>query len=160
MYLENFGWSWIVSRLIPRKIEALWHWHPGCKLGIKNKQIVSTQNERGNLEIIPVGSPHWTVTLVKGQQIPQIQGWYGKEYDKFEPNKVIIYSTEIQKTNAFVWILYSSENKAPSVQAQILSEDKDGFTLRVINHEEGKWILTIPFSECSKESFQFSKHRK
>jgi hypothetical protein len=158
------GKFWVVVDRIstdrPRKIEALWHWHPTCKVGIKNKQVVGTQNERGNLEIIPVGSTNWSVNLLKGQQILEIQGWYSKQYNQFEPNTASIYSTEIQKTTSFVWILYPSEKNAPLVVAEIVSEKKDGLTLHVTNPEEGKWILIIPYSESSTASFQFSKNRK
>ena len=143
----------------PRKIEALWHWHPDCKVVIKENNIVGTQNENGNLEIIPVGSASWSVSLVKGQENPDIQGWYSKEYNQYVPNIASIYSTEINKSSSFVWILYPSKNNPPMVQAKIISENKGGITLQVVNSNEGKWTLKIPFSNSYNASYQFIKNK-
>ena len=140
----------------PRNIDVLWHWHPDCKVSLQKKQIVSTQNEHGNLEIIPVGPTFWSVNVIKGQEHPQIQGWYSKEYNEYEPNTASIYSTKIMKSSSFVWILYPSENKPPEVKAKIISEDKGGINLQVTNPDEGKWELHIPFSDSSKAAYHFS----
>jgi hypothetical protein len=158
------GKFWVVVDRIntdrPHKIEALWHWHPDCKVLIKKNNIVSTQNENGNLEIIPVGSTPWSVSLVKGQENPDIQGWYSKEYNEYVPNTASIYSTEINKSSSFVWILYPSKNNSPMVQAKIISENKDGITLQVVNSNEGKWTLKIPFSNSNNVSYQFIKSKQ
>ena len=158
------GKFWVVVDHIktdrPRKIEALWHWHPDCNVSVQNENIVSTQNEHGNLEIIPVGSTPWSVSLVKGQEKPQIQGWYSKEYNEFEPNTASIYSTQIKNTTTFVWVLYPSEHKLPVVKSKIISENDDSVTVDITNLSEGKWILKIPFSSSTGASFQFLKKSK
>ena len=157
------GKFWVVVDRIntdrPRKIDVLWHWHPDCKVSLQKKQIVSTQNKRGNLEIIPVGPITWSVNLIKGQEHPQIQGWYSKEYNEYEPNTASIYSTKIMKSSSFVWILYPSENKQPVVQAKIISDDKDGINLQVSVSGEGKWELNIPLSDSRKAFCNFSKNK-
>ena len=158
------GKFWVVLDRIntdrPRDIDVLWHWHPDCKVALLEKQIVSTQNKNGNLEIIPVGSIPWSVNLVKGQEEPQVQGWYSKEYNKYEPNTASIYSAKINQSSSFAWILFPSENNTPAVQAKIISENKDGATIEVDNAQEGKWILKIPFSNSNEASLQFSKIKK
>ena len=30
----------------PRKIEALWHWHPDCRVEVKKNGMVATKNEK------------------------------------------------------------------------------------------------------------------
>ena len=154
------GKFWVVVDRIstdrPRKIEALWHWHPDCNVNIQNEKIVSTQNEHGNLEVIPVGATPWSVSLVKGQEGPQIQGWYSKEYNEYEPNTASIYSTQIKKSTTFVWVLYPSEDVLTGIKTQIQSEDKDMITLQVINPHEGRWIIKIPLFNSSKASCKFS----
>lgn len=153
------GKFWVVVDHIrtdqPRNIDVLWHWHPDCKVGILDKHIVSTQNKYGNLEILPVGATDWSVQLIKGQEKPQIQGWYSKEYNDYEPNIASIYSTKIKKTSSFVWILYPSENKPPAIQAKIISENKEGVTLEIVNPNEGKWEINIPRSDSRKAFCKF-----
>ena len=88
------GKFWVVADQLktdrPRNIEALWHWHPSNQVSIQKSGIAATNNDRGNLMIIPVGTTDWKVDLVKGQETPTIQGWYSKVYNTFEPNPTTI----------------------------------------------------------------------
>jgi hypothetical protein len=119
------GDLWVVVDQVstdkPRKIEALWHWHPGCKVVAENEKVL-TQNEKGNLQLVPAGNQKWNVSLVKGQEEPEIQGWYSKEYNIFEPNPTTIFSTQIEEDATFVWVLYPSEKLEKLVSAEIVSK--------------------------------------
>ena len=148
------GKCWVaVDRITtdrPRKIETLWHWHPECRVRISDRQIVTGQNEGGFLHVIPVGSTNWTIPLIKGQEKPSIQGWYSREYNSFTPNTASIYTTDIQKGAAFVWVLYPSENPTPDMDAKIISENNDGIVVQLTHPKDGQWTLTIPFADSSK----------
>ncbi len=128
------GEFWIVVDKIttdrPRRIDALWHWHPDNKVKIE-RQRVKTQNDHGNLQIIPLGGEPWDVQMVKGQEEPEIQGWYSEEYNKYEPNPTTIYSTRIEETSTFVWVLYPSEKPVAGMKAEIISYDQDEITVRI-----------------------------
>jgi hypothetical protein len=141
------GKFWVVAdQLItdrPRQIETLWHWHPANQVQIEKSGIVTTQNDKGNLQIIPVGSPDWKVTQVKGQETP-IQGWYCKEYNTFEPNPTTIYSQQLKTDDTFVWILWPSEGKVPEIQTEILSKDTHSVKVRVIEPGKGTWDIVVP----------------
>jgi hypothetical protein len=158
------GKFWVVVDRIntdrPRKIEALWHWHPDCNVSIQNNKIVATQHKYGNLQIIPVGYPSWSVGLVKGQDEPQIQGWYSREYNEYKPNTASIYSTEIKKSTTFIWVLYPSEHVAHGINAKIIAEDKDMVTLKVTNFKEGSWTIQVPFSNSDNASCKFLPDEK
>lgn len=142
------GDMWVVVDQIttdrPRKIEALWHWHPTCQVQV-NKNVVSTNNDRGNLQIIPVGTQDWKIDLIKGQEKPEIQGWYSEEYNKYEPNIATIYSTQIQSDSRFVWVLFPSEKVIDDIKAEIVSESDEALKLRVYNSKNDEWIVDIPF---------------
>jgi hypothetical protein len=127
----------------PRKIEALWHWHPDCNIKVDNESVY-TNNERGNLRIIPVGKQNWNIELIKGQEQPGIQGWYSEEYNTFEPNVASIYSTKIEGDSKFIWVLFPSENVADDIQAEIVSETDEGMKLRVFNSNNDEWFVTVP----------------
>jgi hypothetical protein len=142
------GEFWVVVDKIetdrPRKIEALWHWHPES-LVEQDHLTVKTNNERGNLAVIPVSNQEFDITLVKGQEMPDIQGWYSREYNVYEPNTASIYSTAINRTATLVWLLLPSEMKMPSMEAKILSDNEE------VKSKEKVWQLNIPFMN-SKEA--------
>ena len=158
MYVRDEFWV-IVDKIetkIPREIETLWHWYPDCKIGIDDSGIVSTKNDKGNLKIIPVEKSDWKVDVIKGQEEPEIQGWYSEEYNKFEPNKAVIHSTKINEAETFVWLLIPSEKGAPELIARIVSKNKDSVDLLIKDKKRGTWNLTIPYSDSKKANFKFS----
>lgn len=142
------GEFWVVVDRIdtdrPRKIDAMWHWHPESVVE-KDGSIVKTNNEFGNLAVIPVSKQKFDIEFIKGQETPEIQGWYSPEYNLFEPNITSKYSTQINADSSFVWLLFPSEKETPKVKAKIVSENKDGVSLTI--KSEGKtWQLNVPYS--------------
>lgn len=144
------GDFWIVVDEVetdrPRKIDALWHWHPTCKIAVEGNSV-STENERGNLQVIPVGKQQWKIRLVEGEEEPEIQGWYSREYNEYEPNVTSIYTTEINSGSRFVWLLYPSEQVEKGVRASIISERPDAVTIRVTNQKGQVKTVTVPLGE-------------
>ena len=149
---------WIVVDQIttdqPRNIEALWHWHPDCKVGVGKKGITASANEKGNLQIIPVGMTKWKIDLMKGQEAPEIQGWYSKEYNTYRPNTASIYKTKIKSDATFVWILFPSEGTGPKIKTEVIAEDSDAIKVKITNMEKGEWIASVPFSNSAKAKLE------
>lgn len=149
------GDLWVVIDQIatdkPRQIKALWHWHPECNV-IADDQNVSTANDMGNLQIIPAGDLNWDVTIVKGQESPQIQGWYSKEYNILEPNPTAIYHTAVKKNHTFAWILYPSQHIEKPVIAEILHQSAEEIRLKITNQDNDIWMVTIPLDKEALES--------
>lgn len=143
------GDLWVVVDQVktdrPRKIEALWHWHPDCEVAVDGNRVF-TQNEKGNLQIIPVENQEWKVTFVKGQEDPKIQGWYSEEYNKYEPNVASIYSTNIESDSKFVWVLFPSEKVESGVQAEIISESSSEIKIKVWNEKNDQWVINVPLN--------------
>lgn len=153
MYVRGEFWV-VVDRIQtdrPRKIETLWHWHPDCAV-VQDGNTVKTTNPQGNLSVIPVGSPNMEVRFVKGQEQPEIQGWYSPEYNLFSPNIATIYTAEIPRDQTFVWLLYPSEGKTPPVKARLLTENEQEIQVEVT--AKGKtWKLVVPFENSDKVRF-------
>lgn len=141
------GEFWVVVDQIntdrPRKIEALWHFHPDCTVQEKNG-MVSTDNDRGNLTIVPAGEQDWKIDLVRGQEKPEIQGWYSRAYNTYDPNTAAIYSTRITSDHRFVWVLFPSEKTAPDLRAEIISDTESELKIRVFNPTGDEWFATVP----------------
>ena len=141
------GDFWVVVDQVstdrPRKVEALWHWHPENKLKIENDKVY-TSNEKGNLQIIPAGNQKWEVKMVKGQEDPEIQGWYSPEYNKFEPNPTTIFSTQIEGDDTFVWVLYPSDKEEKLVRAEIVSETSKEIKVKITSEKKDEWVIDVP----------------
>lgn len=158
------GKFWVVVDRVEtdrkRKIETLWHWHPTTKLTVSNNNVVSTDHERGNLKIIPVGWSNWQVTKVKGVSDP-IQGWYSERYNLAEPTPVSIYSTDIEKTATFVWILQPSERESHALRGEIVASNAEGVRVRIVDHASNTWEVDVPYSNSSQAGYSFTpSHRK
>jgi hypothetical protein len=158
MYVREKFWV-VVDRVDtdqPRKIETLWHWHPDCKVEVGKKRITSTKNESGNLKVMPVGKIKWKIMEIKGQETPEIQGWYSEEYNKFEPNVASIYTTEIRSDQTFVWLLVPFEKESIKLKAKVISQDSAGVNLRIKASNMKEWVVFIPYSDSSKATLKFN----
>lgn len=147
LYVRGAFWV-VVDRIItdrPRKIDALWHWHPACVVG-QEDSIVKSNNRRGNLAVIPLSQLKFDITFIKGREEPEIQGWYSPEYNVFEPNITSLYSTRIRDDTTFVWLLFPSSKKMPKIAAEIISEKDDGVSIEV-KSKRRHWQLTIPYAD-------------
>lgn len=155
---ENF---WVVVDQIeidrPRKIETLWHWHPRSEVQRMKGNAVASMDEKGNLKVIPVGKTKWNLDLIKGQEIPEIQGWYSKQYNQYEPNVASIYSTQIKSSQAFVWLLVPFVSSDPEIKAKLISEDANGIRLKIIDQGKGEWNLDIPFANSQNAKLFFKE---
>ena len=144
-YVRGEFWV-VVDRIItdrPRKIDALWHWHPENEV-VQENFIVKTNNQEGNLAVMPVTNQKFDVEFIKGQEAPDIQGWYSPEYNIFGPNTASIYSTNISESSNFVWLLLPSEKDMPEIDAKIISENDEEVQVEV-KSENQRWELTVPF---------------
>lgn len=144
------GEFWIVVDRIntskPRKISALWHWHPSCIISA-DAVITKTNNKQGNLLIKPITNQSFQLNLVKGQENP-VQGWYSSEYNKVEASTTSIYSTYINQDDTIAWILVPGKQTIPNLKAKVLSKNKENIKIKVTSSNK-TWILNIPFYDSS-----------
>jgi len=153
LYYQRGAFWIVVDRITtdrPRRIEALWHWHPSCKVEVRDNMVL-TNNQRGNLQLIPVGTQQWTIKQVKGQEQPEVQGWYSQEYNKYEPDATTIFETHIDGNSTFVWLLYPSAGIEQPVKARIMKMTPSRLTLKVSGIPSGSTRVTIPLSPPARE---------
>ena len=156
LYLRDNYWV-VVDRITtdqPRTINVLWHWHPDCLVEKHKKNVVSTSNDRGNLAVVPVGRKKWDIKFIKGQESPEIQGWYSEEYNKYEPNLAAIYSTRIKSDQTFIWLLQPFEQSRISPKVRILEESGEIVKVQVQASGGETRVLTIPFSDSAMANMQ------
>jgi hypothetical protein len=151
MYVRGHYWI-VVDRIQisePKTIEALWHWHPDCEVEKRGDHVLSNNNSRGNLEIIPVGENDWTIDFISGQEVPEIQGWYSVEYNKYEPNVAAVYKTEATSDQVYTWLLIPFQQVVPEITIQKYSIVQDGVQIEIEHSDQGRWALFIPFDDSN-----------
>lgn len=150
---------WVVVDKIqtdePRDIETLWHWHPQCEVTVIKDGAVMGSHDGGKLQIIPVGGTKQQLRTVKGQETPEIQGWYSERYNQYEPNTVSIYSNQVNGGHTNVWLLLPSGSDVRKVRVKLLSTDSSGVKLEVTDKTKGSWTIAIPYLESDQASLVF-----
>lgn len=107
LYVRGAFWV-VVDRIEtdrPRKLTALWHFHPDCTVVRDGSDVVTVDEGVGNLRIQPVGPVDWEIELVRGREGPDFQGWYSPEMDVRVPATCACHSATIARTATFAWIL-------------------------------------------------------
>ena len=149
MYIRGKFWV-VVDRIItpkPVDIQTLWHWHPDCTVIIEGNSVASVDEDKGNLRIIPVSQLLWTVNIIKGQIKPTIQGWYSDKYNHKRPSPTAVYSTQIDKTATFAWLLIPAQGNVPYPKAEITAEDEKSVQLHIEVPSEKPIDVTLPLKE-------------
>ena len=141
------GEFWIVIDQInsdrPRKVDALWHWHPDCDVTVDGSKTY-TKHQFGNLQIVPGQDLEWEIQTIVGQEEPEIQGWYSVEYNKYTPNPAVIYSTDVPGKATFVWLIHPTEGPAEEASVELLSVDDEKARVKVVTRSGGERMVTIP----------------
>lgn len=143
------GKFWIVADRVrsnrPRAVQALWHWHPDVQAEVKGLQVTGVQDQ-GALSLSLIGQSDFEVSVIEGQELPEIQGWYSPEYNLYEPNTATLFEGTLMPNETMVWLLIPGKS---THQAKILSENDDQIELEVQFSGE-TWRLVIPFLESSR----------
>ena len=138
MYIR--GLAWIVVDQVEsdraREIEALWHFHPNVEVELTQMSAVG-RHPSGSMLVQPVGGWNGSARTVKGQEPPDIQGWYSREYNEKEPSTCAIYST---KKTEMVWLIMPAKDGAAEAD---LEAKLEGDVVRVSGTIAGKIIEAV-----------------
>ncbi|REJ82764.1 MAG: hypothetical protein DWQ36_05925 [Acidobacteria bacterium] len=143
------GELWVVAdRIVTdrrRAIQALWHFHPDCSVEIDGSGVHSVDEGVGNLRIAPVGGVAWGVALARGEEEPEIQGWWSEAYGHKRPATAAVFSAEIGAgEETFVWLLQPARGAVPIRRAEMLATD--GESVRVsLETAAGEVEVVLPF---------------
>ena len=141
------GEFWVVVDRItvdqPREVQTLWHWHPDCQINENAMSGHSGERDKYYLHVLPLDKSEREIELIKGQEEPEIQGWYSEEYNSAEPSSTSIFSTKTDGTETFVWVIYPSKSSEIDLKTTVKVRSSGEVYLRV-NHPGRKWQITIP----------------
>lgn len=147
VYLRHQYWIVIdqITTDRPRHIEPLWHFHPDCRVAIEGESVVSNNADAGNLRIIPDPTLSWTVNLVQGQEAP-VQGWWSEKYNHKVPNPTAIYSTQIEQSALFAWMLLPAYGRVPHPTMERLSAPEGAIRLGIKLPDQPQDIIAVRIS--------------
>jgi hypothetical protein len=135
------GKYWIVLDTIEtdraRDIEALWHYHPDCSVVASGQSVVSNDTDKGNIRIVPSGNVQWNVDIIKGQETPEIQGWWSLKYNKKTPSPCAVYKTRIDGTTTFAWLILPAKGEVQKAEIE-MSEAKENSVDVTVAFADGK----------------------
>lgn len=132
MYVRDRCWL-VVDRIEtdrPRNAQALWHFHPDCTVVTDGSDALSNDAGKGNLRIVPARDAGMNVEIVKGQEKPQVQGWFGYEYGEKAPAPVAIFSRKFDRAATFAWLMVPARDTPPKATLTILNYDESVVRLR------------------------------
>ncbi|REL33771.1 hypothetical protein DYD21_10215 [Rhodohalobacter sp. SW132] len=147
VYVKDRYWV-VVDRLTtdrPREIQTLWRYAPDANAVIEELQVVSNDQGKGNIRVVPSGDIHWELEIIEGQTEPYYQGWYSRTYGEKEPNPTAIYSANIEGDSVFAWILVPADGLVPEVQSTIVNEDNVDVEIQVAG--EQPVVVTVPLDD-------------
>lgn len=145
MYVRGLAWI-VVDRVDSdrdRKVDALWHFHPGVDVRLEDMRSIAS-HDSGSLTVVPVGRWIGSAHTVSGQEPPEIQGWYSREYNEKAPATCAIYSTKSVGA-AMVWVIVPSQDGEAEVDVSFTEKADD---VRVTGSIMGRQIeAMIPLND-------------
>ncbi len=148
---------WIVADRVltaggPRRVDALWHFHPDCDVKSDGNLVFTTNAREGNLGLLAVeakGAP-WTREMIKGREGDAPQGWYSAQLNERLAATCADFSTIISSPHTFAWVIWMEPagRPVPALQphVEVLEDSPARLRLR-LRWPGGKTDeATIPFT--------------
>ncbi|XOV91780.1 MAG: alginate lyase family protein [Bacteroidota bacterium] len=144
LYVHNEFWIVIDNLTTDQSIDiqALWHYSPDFEIKIEGQDVFSTSESGPNLLIKPMGNFLWETEIIKGQEEPFKQGWYSENYGIKEPNSTAIFSSKLENSESFLWMLVPFEGQVPQVKTK--TSNANGIYHLEITKDDKLIKLTIP----------------
>ncbi len=124
LYVRDRYWL-VVDRIDtdrPRRIEALWHFHPDVAIETTpDRAVRSMDPDVANLRVTPLGTETWSTEIVAGRTEPEPQGWYSPVYNTVLPAPTAVMTAQVDGSGVFAWLLTTAvgdvETPAVGVEA-------------------------------------------
>jgi hypothetical protein len=142
------GEFWVVVDRIetdrPRTIKALWHFHPDCSVRC-DEDVVLTTDPRANVRIVPAAELTWQASLARGQEEPELMGWYSPTYGTAVPTTVASYEVHIDAgTTTFAWLILPAKGEPPPAELELMDVDPERVELEVRIKDRPPRRLIVP----------------
>ncbi|MFP4027761.1 MAG: alginate lyase family protein [Candidatus Brocadiia bacterium] len=133
VYLRGTGWLVVdhIQTDRARDLSPLWHFNPDCEVETDGADIVTADPGNPNLRVTPVGPVDWDVEFIRGQEEPQVQGWYCEQTPDWEPNTVARFQGRIENSASFAWVLTPDDAAPAAPEIEWLKSPETAARVRV-----------------------------
>lgn len=128
---------WLVFDYLDTKasgqVTANWHFAPDCTVQAIGRSVATNDSGKGNLSLMPLSGRQWDVAVVKGQELPTVQGWYSAYYNMRVPAPAALFTTPVSgQPVKEVWMMYPDTwEKSKKIQAQVLPSPEGAIRLSI-----------------------------
>jgi len=150
LYVKNEFWM-VADRIDtdrPRNLKFLWHWHPDCSVEIKSNTVIGKNNNQ-SLKIIPLSNHVFQISEIKGQERPNVQGWYSPEYNLYQPNPLTQFSAEINENQSFLWVIVPGVEDSNQIKGTVIEQSLEHFKIE-LSIKDKKWLINLPLLNSSE----------
>jgi len=152
------GKYWIVADRVltaggPRRLDALWHFHPECVVKSAGDLIYTDDAKTGNLGLLAVNAPRggWGVELVSGREGAAPQGWYSAVFHEKVPATCADLSATVTGPGTYAWVMWTEpagKDVTKGRPAVTVEEDSAARLRLKIAWPDGKVdAATVPFDK-------------
>lgn len=112
------------------RVEAFWHFAPGCELRVADSGAARVRNGDVTLQLLPLGEPRWSVRRAEGDERP-VQGWWSPRYNEKHPAPAAVYRAEVLGPALFAWVLHPARAETGAVRVEVSRLPAPGGVVRV-----------------------------
>jgi hypothetical protein len=128
-----------------RPLEARWHFAPDLSVHRTQLGLTAEANGVPQMQLVVLGDAGWSpAVLAKGQEEPEIAGWYAPNYNIKLPATEATFSASLIGPSLTAWWFHNSSNgsEAESVFATFSRQDsRTRITLQI-----GRYTTTVELS--------------
>jgi hypothetical protein len=114
----------------------------------RDEDVVVTTDPRANVRIVPTAELTWQASLARGQEEPELMGWYSPAYGTAVPTTVASYEAHIGAgVTTFAWLILPAKGKAPPAQAALMDVAPDRVELEIRIEDRPPRRVIVPMRE-------------
>jgi len=155
------GEFWVVADRVltaggPRRLDALWHFHPDCTVKAAGNLIYTDDTGKGNLGLLAVNAPQggWNVDLVRGRAGAAPQGWYSAVFNQKVAATCADLSATVAGPGTYAWVIWTEpegKDVAKEQPAVTVAEDSAARLRLELKWPNGRAEeVTVPFAKTEE----------
>ena len=155
LYVRGKYWI-VVDRVLtaggPRRLDALWHFHPDCTVKAAGDLIYTEDAKQGNFGMLAVNAPRdgWKVELVRGREGAAPQGWYSAVFNEKVAATCADFSATVAGPGTYAWVMWTvpAGKDAAKEQPMVKVLEDSAARLRLeLKWPEGTEAVTVPMGD-------------
>jgi hypothetical protein len=104
-----------------------------------------TTDPRANVRLVPAAELKWKASLARGQEEPELMGWYSPTYGTAVPTTVAIYEVSITAgVTTFAWLILPAKGEAPPARVELMDVGEECVELELRIEDRPPRRVVVP----------------